>query len=872
MALDVEINGNPYTLVENRDGSKVSTRPVQQFVQPIRQTGRTRPEDLAPYESFIVPNLTMGFGRRRINSDSAFNADEYRRFFDSTCDTRWADGVFLPILVENSTSTGLERIRASAHFKGQLFGGWTDNTSTTITSYMYDGSDTTWDTGGQMAPQVLIDNHGGYGEMSSSTSLTYSHTVASQANRIIVVLVSSAGTTPSGVTYNGDALTQLDTQLNGGSGAHIWYRVAPDVGTANVVISFSGSTSASSESISLYNVHQSTPFGTAVKETGSSTGAQPSADVTTAVGDFVLDVVSAESSVTASAPGDGQTEIRDATAGSVIAVSYEYAQTTTTTMSETLSGSDAWAHVAAGVKVAASDGAVNTLFDMTIDKDHMVALIAEGDTHYAVRTSKVSNDTDSWSIGNGTAITSGLLANAVTSGEDLDGGLLASIGGELVAALWHESQKTITFFSSTDSGNTWTDENIDIGSGNGPQSLVVYPDIDGTDKLYLGTSQGIFLIDTAPSTWTFEMIYPMSVSENNCRDMTIHQGALWFAEGVDNNTPAPIYRMTVQGDSRVIESGFGLSFGDGVPDDLLGPVRRMKSSGDFLYISVGGGDSGRNARIMCWNSKGWHSMTKHETVNQVIDWLDVGTEDDGVSRLHFAVKTGATANSSHFLGHANTNPSSGVSINREEYSAGNHGHIDLPYYDLGLPHEDKNFTRIHVIADDLNSTDANEFIEASYGHNNAARTTEDIGDFLSTVTGISLGSGLGVQAKNIGLRVILKKRSGDGVHTPKLRDIVVEGYVVPDTAYEHNMVIDIEETAKATAQNVETVISNLETLISTVTQMSFKFGQVDKKVAVDRERSNFSYGINSWEVSGAPNALATRSGTFNLTLIEKIAS
>ena len=86
------------------------------------------------------------------------------------------------------------------------------------------------------------------------------------------------------------------------------------------------------------------------------------------------------------------------------------------------------------------------------------------------------------------------------------------------------------------------------------------------------------------------------------------------------------------------------------------------------------------------------------------------------------------------------------------------------------------------------------------------------------------------------------------------------------------MVIDIEETAKATAQNVETVISNLETLISTVTQMTFKFGQVDKKVAVDRERSNFSYGINSWEVSGAPNALATRSGTFNLTLIEKIAS
>jgi hypothetical protein len=355
--------------------------------------------------------------------------------------------------------------------------------------------------------------------------------------------------------------------------------------------------------------------------------------------------------------------------------------------------------------------------------------------------------------------------------------------------------------------------------------------------------------------------------------MTIHQGTLWFAEGVDNNTAVPIYRMTVQGDSRVIESGFGLSFGDGVPDDLLGPVRRMKSSGDFLYMSVGGenGASARKARVMCWNGKGWHSMTKNATADQVIDWIDVGTEDDGVSRLHFAVKTGAVASVSKFLGYANTNPSSGVSINREEYSSGNVGHIDLPYYDFGIPQEDKNFTRVHIIADDLNSTDANEFIEALYGLNSADLDV-DIGDFLSTVTGISLGSGLGVQAKNIGLRVILKKRSGTSVHTPKLRDIVVEGYVVPDTAYEHNMVIDIGETARTTGLNVETVITNLETLISTVTQMTFKFGQVDKKVAVDRERSNFSYGIDAWEASGAPNALATRSGTFNLTLIEKIAS
>ncbi len=80
--------------------------------------------------------------------------------------------------------------------------------------------------------------------------------------------------------------------------------------------------------------------------------------------------------------------------------------------------------------------------------------------------------------------------------------------------------------------------------------------------------------------------------------MTIHQGSIWFAEGVSNDEPAPIYKLTVQGDSRVIESGFGLSYGDGVPVDLLGPVKDMVSSSDFLYIAVGGGAGSRHAKGM----------------------------------------------------------------------------------------------------------------------------------------------------------------------------------------------------------------------------------------------------------------------------------
>ena len=190
MALDVEINGNPYTLVENRDGSKVSTRPVQQFVQPIRQTGRTRPEDLAPYESFIVPNLTMGFGRRRINYDSAFNADEYRRFFDSTCETRWMDSIYLPILAESSTDTNWERIKASAHFAGELNALWNDVASTIVVNRQYTGGTTTWENGGDPFPALTLDAET-EGGGDNASSVTISHTVAVKPHRLLIALIAS---------------------------------------------------------------------------------------------------------------------------------------------------------------------------------------------------------------------------------------------------------------------------------------------------------------------------------------------------------------------------------------------------------------------------------------------------------------------------------------------------------------------------------------------------------------------------------------------------------------------------------------------------------------------------------------------------------
>ena len=186
--LDVHVNGKQYALVEGGSGAKVTTRPVQQFTQSFRTTGRTRPEDIAPYESFIVPNLAYGFGRYRINSDVAFDPKEYRRFWNSTCDTRWMDAVYLPILSEDSTETGLEVIRASADFVGKLNGMWEASSSTTLVNRQYAGGSTAWGAGGTIMTNTLALVSEGEAVAASATGLTLSHTIADNNLRVLVVL------------------------------------------------------------------------------------------------------------------------------------------------------------------------------------------------------------------------------------------------------------------------------------------------------------------------------------------------------------------------------------------------------------------------------------------------------------------------------------------------------------------------------------------------------------------------------------------------------------------------------------------------------------------------------------------------------------
>jgi hypothetical protein len=194
-----------------------------------------------------------------------------------------------------------------------------------------------------------------------ASSFTWSHTVSSSSNRLLLVGISmsqfSGATTVSSVTYSGQALTLVTTATEAGDiRAEMWRLTAPPVGTANVVITLSDSERAICGATSWANVDQTTPLGPAASTSGITTsggGNQPSLSVSSANNQFVQDVLAVDSTNAVTA-GSGQTQVwSQSSSGSVTTVrgaSSTESGSSSTTMSWTgVPVSTSWAIVAAPI-------------------------------------------------------------------------------------------------------------------------------------------------------------------------------------------------------------------------------------------------------------------------------------------------------------------------------------------------------------------------------------------------------------------------------------------------------------------------------------------------------------------------------------------
>jgi hypothetical protein len=146
---------------------------------------------------------------------------------------------------------------------------------------------------------ITLDNfNAGYsygnGTTPPSSPITYSHTVNSGSDRVLLVLIQARGTVSavSAVTYDSVSMNLVTTvATNGVITSQIWYLVNPSTGTHDVSIThaFSGGTNILSQAVSFFGVNQTTPIDAFITGAASNTGPMTATIATTTANAVIVD-------------------------------------------------------------------------------------------------------------------------------------------------------------------------------------------------------------------------------------------------------------------------------------------------------------------------------------------------------------------------------------------------------------------------------------------------------------------------------------------------------------------------------------------------------------------------------------------------------
>jgi hypothetical protein len=205
-----------------------------------------------------------------------------------------------------------------------------------------------------MAVAYETHNSGG-GSLVSSISFNLTVTSA-DCLWVGTAFYQNGNTFVSGVTFNGDSFTEVPNSAknNGSLWVQQFYLVAPDVGTFTLQVTYGGSAAfdIGVVAVAFTGVDQTTPIGTAVTASDSST--TPSVTVTANADDFVVDILGIAHSGTLTV-GANQTQRANTTAGGF----YKYATSTQDggdggVMSWSNSTSQAWAISAVPIKAVSA--------------------------------------------------------------------------------------------------------------------------------------------------------------------------------------------------------------------------------------------------------------------------------------------------------------------------------------------------------------------------------------------------------------------------------------------------------------------------------------------------------------------------------------
>ncbi len=190
-------------------------------------------------------------------------------------------------------------------------------------------------------------------------ALTFSHQVASGSNRLLVVSVAVAekDTSVVSVSYAGLPLSLITSGRGDKDDGdlEIWGRIAPPVGTSNVVVTLTKKRHMVGGAVSFANVHQTTPFGT--PSLAQDKSALASATVSSAAGEVVFAGLVVNGDVNTATPGTGQSllwQIQEGSGGKgALGAGSTKPGATSVTVSWTLNKNTAWAIVAIPIRPVA---------------------------------------------------------------------------------------------------------------------------------------------------------------------------------------------------------------------------------------------------------------------------------------------------------------------------------------------------------------------------------------------------------------------------------------------------------------------------------------------------------------------------------------
>jgi hypothetical protein len=194
-------------------------------------------------------------------------------------------------------------------------------------------------------------------KVTSATTNTWSHTVAVQSNRVLLVSV-DAGQAVTGVAYNAVAMTSLGVVNYNSANEHLslWYLLAPATGANNVVATVGSATFIIGVSSSYYGVAQTSTFGTFASNSGTTGAASTNTVVTTSSTQLVIDAVNNGAASTDTATASQTKRFQPATSGAALGDIAASGSNMTLTWSFT---SSVWAQVS--VAMNPSGGAVTHL-------------------------------------------------------------------------------------------------------------------------------------------------------------------------------------------------------------------------------------------------------------------------------------------------------------------------------------------------------------------------------------------------------------------------------------------------------------------------------------------------------------------------------